>query len=124
MREDGLGVLSLAPATATLGAGLEALGEAVLLLDAAGRVAYLTAAAARLLGVDAQPVVGRAWAAWWAELCPDTPALEPEPRRLAVRRGAQTLAVRVWQRPIAGTSLALVGLEDLTAEDEREREVL
>ena len=95
-----------ADVTALLCAGLEATGTPALLLDGAERVVYVTAAAAGLLGAAAESFVGQGWPALWAR----------------VTGGAGP--VRAWRRPLAGTAASLVGLEDLSAEDEREREVL
>ncbi|HET7081026.1 MAG TPA: ATP-binding protein [Chloroflexia bacterium] len=109
---------------AVLCAGLATMGAPALVLDAAGAVAYVTPAAAQLLARDATAIRGQPWAPLWADLCPGGPVLGGVPRRMDVRCGAATVAVRAWQRPVAGSPLTLVHLEDLSAEDAREREVL
>src|SRR4051812_26985508 len=89
-------------------AGLETLGGALVLLDAAGRVRYLTAAAAQMLGAGAAPVPGQAWAPLWAALGGDEGTLGAEGRRVLLRRGDATLPARAWQRPLAGTPAQLI----------------
>lgn len=111
-------------ATALLYAGLETADTPVLLLDATERVVYATAAAARLLDRDAAALAGQTWPALWERVsAPDRP-LTAEPQRRLLRRPGGDLPVRVWRRPLTGTAATLVGLEDLSADDEREREVL
>ena len=43
---------------------------------------------------------------------------------MTLARAGGAVPVRVWRRPVGGTAATLVGLEDLSADDEREREVL
>jgi PAS domain S-box-containing protein len=105
-------------------AGLEALGSPAILLDAAERVVYTTRAAATLVGMDAADLAGQPWPAFWAGVGAAARAVGPEPQRVVLERAGGTVPVRVWRRPVAGTAATLVGLEDLSADDEREREVL
>src|SRR5690349_13103286 len=105
-------------------AGLEALSTPAVLLDGTGQVVYATAAAAALLGVPAAALAGQPWAIFWRALSGAEQPLGEEPQRVVLQRAEGPVPVRAWQRPVAGTAATLVGLEDLSAEDEREREVL
>ncbi len=117
---------SSAPASAyaLLCAGLETMGTPALLLDERAQIVYATEAAAHLLGRDVAAIVGQAWPALWAAACAADRAVTEEPQRLTLQRADGVIPVRVWGRRVPGTPATLIGLEDLSAEDEREREVL
>jgi PAS domain S-box-containing protein len=113
-----------ADVTTLLCAGLDATGTPALLLDGTEQVVYVTAAAAELLGGAAESFVGQGWPTLWARVTGGHGPVREEPRRLMLQRAGGEVPVRAWRRPLAGTAASLVGLEDLSAEDEREREVL
>ena len=112
-----------ASALSFLPSALEALGGSLLLLDA-GVVVYLTPSAEMLLGSPASGLMGASWEALWSSLSANGLPLTDEPQRTIINRAGLPSPVRAWQRPIEGTTFTLVGLEDLSEEDGREREVL
>ncbi len=113
-----------ASAYALLCAGLETMGTPALLLDERGQIVYATGAAAHLLGRDGAAIVGQPWPALWASISMTERAVTAEPQRLTLQRADGAIPVRIWGRLVPGTPATLIGLEDLSAEDEREREVL
>lgn len=107
-----------------LTACLETIDTPTLLLDPGGSVAYLTTGAASLLGIEKASVLRHPWPELWAQASNGDAPLDDEAQRRTLYHGEKRVAVRAWQRALPGTGLTLVGLEDLSDEDQREREVV
>lgn len=103
--------------------GLETLGTPVLVLNETACIAYLTSAAARLLGLNAAQVLGKPFEAFWLSLNPAGVALSSEPQRVDLYRKGEFFPARAWRRPLAETKAVMVGFEDLSAEEAHEREM-
>ena len=103
--------------------GLETLGTAVLVLNETACIAYLTPAAARLLGLNAAQVVGKPFDKLWLALNPEKVALSSEPQRVNLYRAGELFPARAWIRPLVETKSAMVGFEDLSNEVASEREM-
>src|SRR4029077_2794502 len=93
------------------------------IVDAQDRVLSLTPAAALVLGIGEQSAIGASWEATWASIAGDGPAIFTEPRRYMLDRGDRKVPVQAWKRSLGDTGTAIVGLRDLSDEEEREREV-
>ncbi|MDQ6694756.1 MAG: ATP-binding protein [Chloroflexota bacterium] len=108
-------------------AGLEAMDTPVVLLGADGRVLNMSRPALPLLGMDPIWMIGRPWADVWAPISGDGRLLTADPRRILLESsepGARPVPVHVWQRPLGETGFTIVGLQDLSGEEAREREVI
>jgi PAS domain S-box-containing protein len=114
----------LAPSLAALCLGLETLDAPVSILDETGCIIYLTSAATRLLNLTTAQAVRKPWPAIWEGLSGKAAPLTPVPRRLTLDHLGQPIPVQAWLRPLAGAKEIMVGFEDLSGAEARERETL
>ena len=104
-------------------AALRALDAPVLLLDSQDKIFSATSSAEYMLGLDSSGLLSQPWAKVWSTVALDASPLVAEPHRYVLKRSGRIIPVRAWRRPIGDAGLTIIGLHDLSDEEERDREV-